>query len=130
MAARSTENSSREKAAAKPKLLSGGNPQIPKGDGDAPVEDYIGAMPDWKRDVGRYLDALIVRTVPRVRKAVSTKYIKVTFHRGTAFRPVSPVASKHEHVRYFHIHEDDEVDDKQLASWIRQASKLSGEELL
>ena len=138
-----------DKAAARPKLLSGGNPQIRKADGDAPVQAYIAAMPGWKRDVGRHLDALIVRTVPNVRKAVRwntpfygiegqgwflgfhcfTKYVKVTFLRGASLRPVPPVASKHEHVRYFHIHEDDQIDDEKLASWIRQASELPGEEL-
>lgn len=132
---------------AKPKLLSGGNPQIPKADGDAPVQDYIAAMPGWKRDVGRRLDALVVRTVPGVRKAVRwntpfygiegqgwflafhciTKYVKVTFFRGTSLRPVPPVESKVKDVRYLHIHEDDQLDEELLASWIRQASKLPGE---
>ncbi|MCC6491120.1 MAG: DUF1801 domain-containing protein [Candidatus Hydrogenedentes bacterium] len=132
---------------AKPKLLSGGNPQIAKADGDAPVQDYIAAMPGWKRDAGRRLDALVVRTVPGVRKAVRwntpfygvegqgwflafhciTKYIKVTFFRGTSLRPVPPVESKIKNVRYFHIHEDDPVDEELLANWIRQASDLPGE---
>jgi len=130
----------------KPKLLSGGNPQIPKGDGDAPVQAYIAAMPGWKGDVGRRLDALIVRTVPDVHKAVRwnspfygvegrgwflgyhcfTKYIKVTFFRGTSLHPVPPVASKDEEARYFHIHEDDPIDEELVASWIRQASELPG----
>lgn len=133
-------------AAAKPKLLSGGNPQIPKGDGDAPVQAYIEAMPDWKRDVGRRLDALIERTVPGVRKAVRwnspfygvegqgwflsyhcfTRYVKVTFFRGAALRPVPPVGSKDPDVRYFHIHEDDPLDEELVAGWIRQASQLPG----
>ena len=133
----------------KPKLLSGGNPQIPKGDGDAPVQAYIAAMPGWKRRVGRYLDGLVESRVPTVRKAVRwnspfygiegrgwflsfhcfTKYIKVTFLCGGALRPVPPVASKHEHVRYYHIHEDDEVDEEELASWIEQSSALQGEDL-
>ena len=111
-----------EDVAAKPKLLSGGNPQIPKADGDAPVQAYIEAMPGWKREVGRYLDALVERSVPGVRKAVRwnspfygiegrgwflsfhcfTKYIKVTFLNGSSLRPVPPVASRYEHVRYFH----------------------------
>ncbi len=137
------------KTKAAPKLLSGGNPQIPKGDGDAPVQAYIAAMPGWKRDVGRRLDALVVRTVPRVRKAVRwnspfygiegkgwfltfhcmTKYVKVAFFRGTSLRPVPPVESKHEGMRYFHIHEDDELDEELVASWIRQASKLPGDTL-
>jgi hypothetical protein len=131
---------------AKPKLLSGGNPQIAKSDGDAPVEAYLAAMPGWKQDVGRRLDALIVRTVPGVRKAVRwntpfygtesngwflgfhciTKYIKVAFFNGTSLRPVPPVESKHATTRYFHIHEHDQLDEKLLASWIAQASKLPG----
>ncbi|HEY1068587.1 MAG TPA: DUF1801 domain-containing protein, partial [Pirellulales bacterium] len=106
-----------------PKLLSGGNPQITKGDGDAPVQAYIAAMPGWKADVGRRLDELIVRTIPHVRKAVRwnspfygiegqgwflgvhciTKYVKIAFFRGASFDPPPPVASKQEFVRYFHI---------------------------
>lgn len=133
----------------KPKLLSGGNPQIPKGDGDAPVQAYLAAMPGWKREVGRYLDELIERSVPDVRKAVRwnspfygiedqgwflafhcfTKYVKVTFLNGASLRPVPPVASRHEHVRYFHIHEDDERDEELLVSWISQASALPGEDV-
>jgi hypothetical protein len=114
------------KSAAKPVLLSGRNPQIAKGDGDAPVQAYIAAMPGWKRDVGRHLDALIARTVPGVRKAVKwnspfygaendagwflsfhcfTKYVKVTFFRGTSLRPVPAGESKHKEVRYLDIHE-------------------------
>ncbi|MCC6698344.1 MAG: DUF1801 domain-containing protein [Candidatus Hydrogenedentes bacterium] len=132
---------------AKPKLLSGGNPQIAKADGDAPVQDYIAAMPGWKRDVGRRLDSLIVRTIPGVRKAVRwntpfygidgqgwflafhciTKYIKVTFFRGTSLRPVPPVESKIKDVRYFHIHEDGTFDEELMANWIRQAANLPGE---
>lgn len=131
--------------AAKPALLAGGNPQIPKADGDAPVQAYIAAMPGWKRDVGRRLDALIARTVPDVRKAVKwnspfygvegrgwflsfhcfTTYVKVTFFRGTSLRPPPPGASKHEEVRYLDIHEDDR-DDAQIAAWVKQASRLSG----
>jgi hypothetical protein len=129
-------------------LLSGGNPQIAKADGDAPVQAYIAAMPGWKGDVGRRLDALIVRTVPHVRKAVRwntpfygiegqgwflgfhciTKYVKVAFFRGTSLRPVPPVESKQKEVRYFHIHEDDQLDEEQVAGWIRQASELPGED--
>ena len=136
--------------AAKPTLLSGGNPQIAKADGDAPVQAYIAAMPGWKRDVGRRLDALIVRTVPNVRKAVRwntpfygiegqgwflgfhciTKYVKVAFFRGTSLRPLPPVESKQKDVRYLHIHEDDQLDEELVASWIRQASELPGENLL
>ncbi len=133
-------------------LLSGGNPQIAKADGDAPVQAYIAAMPGWKREVGKRLDALIVRTVPNVRKAVRwntpfygiegqgwflgfhciTKYVKVAFFRGASLRPLPPVESKHKEVRYFHIHENPSapgLDEKLLASWIRQASKLPGEPL-
>lgn len=132
--------------AGKPKLLAGGNPQIPKGDGDGPVQAYIEAMPGWKHGVGRQLDMLIGRTVPDVRKGVRwnspfygvegrgwflsyhcfTKYVKVTFFRGTSLHPIPPVESKHEEERYFHIHEDDEIDEALLASWIRQASELPG----
>ena len=134
------------KPAKKPRLLSGGNPQIPKGDGEAPVRAYIAAMPGWKRAAGRRLDALVVRTVPDVRKAVRwnspfysmegqgyflafhcfTKYIKVTFLRGRLLRPIPPVASKDKDTRYFHIHEGDPLDEQLMASWVRQASKLPG----
>ena len=135
---------------AKPTLLSGGNPQIAKGDGDAPVQAYIAAMPGWKRDVGRHLDALIARTVPRVRKAVKwnspfygvedqggwflsfhcfTKYVKVAFFRGTSLRPLPPGESKHREVRYLDIHQDDEFDEGQFTEWVRQASRLPGERM-
>ncbi len=134
------------KGAVKATLLSGGNPQIAKADGDAPVKAYIAAMPGWKRDVGRRLDALIGRTVPDVRKAVRwnspfygiegrgwflgvhclTKYVKVAFYSGTSLRPLPPVESKQKDVRYFHIHEGDPLDEKLVASWIRQASALPG----
>ena len=131
---------------AKPILLTGGNPQIAKADGDAPVQAYIAAMPGWKRDLGRRLDALIVRTVPNVRKAVKwnspfygmegqgwflnfycfTQYVKVAFFRGTSLRPLPPGESKHEEVRYLSIYEDDQLDDELVSSWIRQASELPG----
>jgi len=147
-AAANARKAAPERAAAKPKLLAGGNPQIAKGDGDVPVQAYLEAMPGWKRDVGRGLDALVVRTVPDVRKAVRwntpfygiegqgwfcafhclTKYVKLSFFRGTSLRPVPPVESKQEDVRYFHIHEGEALDEKLLSSWIRQASKLPGEE--
>jgi hypothetical protein len=133
-------------AAMKPKLLAGGNPQIAKAEGDGPVQDYIAAMPGWKRDVGRRLDALITSAVPGVRKAVKwnspfygvddrgwflnfhcfTKYVKVAFFRGTALRPPPPGVSKHEDVRYLDIRENDTIDEQRLASWIRQAAKLPG----
>ncbi len=132
-----------------PKLLSGGNPQIAKGDGDAPVQAYIAAMPGWKRDVGVRLDALIARTVPGVRKAVKwnsplygiedqgwflsfhcfTRYVKVAFFRGTSLRPVPPGASKGKDTRYLDIHEDDRLDEAQLAAWVKQASRLPGERM-
>jgi hypothetical protein len=131
------------------KLLSGGNPQIAKAYGDAPVQAYIAAVPGWKRDLGRRLDALITRSVPGVRKAVKwnspfygveekswflsfhcfTKYIKVGFFRGTSLRPVPPGESKNEEMRYLDIHEDDQFDEAQFAAWVKQASKLPGERL-
>ncbi len=133
--------------AAKPKLLSGGNPQIAKADGDAPVQAYIAAIPDWKRKAARNLDALIVRTVPSVLKAVRwnspfygiegqgwflsyhcfTKYLKVTFLNGASLHPLPPIESKHSAVRYFHIHENEPFDEEMLTSWINQASDLTGE---
>ena len=134
-----------------PKLLSGGNPQIPKGDGDGPVQDYITAMPGWKHDVGRRLDSIIERTVPDVRKAVKwnsplygaaggdgwflsfhcfTKYVKVTFFRGTALDPVPPGTSKTDGVRSLDIHEgDDHFDEAQFTAWVERASELPGEQL-
>nr|WP_298097065.1 DUF1801 domain-containing protein [uncultured Shinella sp.] len=133
----------------KPVLLSGGNPQIAKGYGDGPVQAYIAAMPGWKSDVGRRLDALVEKTVPGVAKAVKwnspfygkegdgwflsyhcfAKYIKLTFFRGTTLDPVPPVASKTAETRYFHIHEGEELDEALLADWIRQAAALPGERL-
>jgi hypothetical protein len=127
-------------------LLSGGNPQIAKEDGDAPVQAYIAAMPGWKRDLGKRLDALIARTVPDVRKAVKwnspfygiegqgwflsfhvfTRYVRVAFFQGASLRPLPPGASKHKDVRYFDIHEDEELDEAQLASWVKQAAALPG----
>lgn len=143
------------KALAKPKpgevvLLSGGNPQIPKGEGDAPVQAYIAAMPGWQREIGRRLDALIVRTVPKLRKAVKwnspfygvagdqgwflsfhvfARYVKVTFFRGASLQPVPPGTSKQKDVRYLDIHEDDGFDETQLADWVKKASELPGERL-
>jgi hypothetical protein len=129
-------------------LLSGGNPQIAKGYGDAPVQAYIAAMPGWKREVGRRLDALIERAVPGVRKAVKwnspfygiedqvwflsfhcfTKYVKVTFFRGASLRPIPPGESKHKDVRYLDIHED-QLDEAQFAAWVKQAAALPGERM-
>jgi hypothetical protein len=141
------------KSAKKPKLLSGGNPQIAKGDGDAPVQAYIAAMPGWKQDVGRRLDTLITRTVPDVRKAVkwntpffgadgaedkpgwflafhcATKYVKVAFFHGTSLRPAPPVESTQKEVRYFHIHEEDQLDEAQFARWVKEASQLPGKRM-
>jgi hypothetical protein len=137
----------------KPALLSGGNPQIAKGYGDAPVQAYIAAMPGWKNDVGRRLDALIVRTVPGARKAVKwnsplygaegtenegtwflslhvfAKYIKVAFFQGASLRPVPPGASKQKDVRYLDIREDDAFDEAQFVAWVKQASQLPGERM-
>jgi hypothetical protein len=130
----------------KPALLAGGNPQIAKADGDGPVQAYIAAMPGWKRDVGGRLDALIARNVPTVRKAVKwnspfygiegqgwfvsfhcfTRYVKVTFFRGASLRPVPPGKSTQENVRYLDIHEDDRLDEAQIANWIRQAAARPG----
>ena len=133
----------------RPKLLSGGNPQIAKGYGDAPVQAYIAAMPDWKGEVGRRLDGLIEKAVPGVNKAVKwnsplyglgeqtwflsfhcfDRYVKVTFFRGAALDPPPPVGSKQKDVRYFHIHEGDEINEPQLAAWVKQASQLPGERM-
>jgi hypothetical protein len=136
------------KVAKKPRLLSGGNPQIPKGEGEGPMQAYIKAMPGWKHDVGRRLDKLIVKTVPGVHKAIKynsafygikgqgwfvnfhcfTQYIKVAFFRGTSLRPMPPGESKHKEVRYCDVYEG-ELDEAQLVDWIRQASRLPGEKL-
>ena len=132
-----------------PKLLAGGNPQIPKGDGDAPVQAYIAAMPGWKQEVGRSLDELIVRTLPGVKKAVRwnspfygteerdwflsfhcfAKYVKVSFFKGTSLEPVPPGASKQADVRYLDVREDDGIDEAQFVDWVRQASELPGWDL-
>jgi hypothetical protein len=140
------EKTSRTPAKATPKLLSGGNPQIPKGDGDAPVQAYIAAMPDWKQEVGRRLDTLVERAVPGVRKAVKwnspfygvegqgwflsfhcfTRYVKVTFFKGAELSPVPPGPSKDANVRYLDMREDETIDEAQLKSWIEQAAALPG----
>jgi hypothetical protein len=134
------------KKASKTRLLSGGNPQIAKAEGDAPVQEYIAAMPGWKRDAGRRLDAIIERAAPGVRKAVKwnsplygvegrgwflgvhcfAKYIKIAFFNGASLTPPPPVESKDKNTRYFHIHEGDDLDEAQLARWVRQASRLDG----
>ncbi|MEX2124836.1 MAG: DUF1801 domain-containing protein [Woeseia sp.] len=146
---RKTAPKSQSRKVARPALLAGGNPQIAKADGDAPVQSYIAAMPGWKRDVGRRLDALIARTVPGVRKAVKwnspfygvegrswflnfhcfTNYVKVAFFRGTSLRPVPPGESRQKEVRYLDIHEDDPLDEAPLAAWVKQASQLPGERM-
>lgn len=140
------KKSAAKRVARKPTLLAGGNPQIAKAEGDAPVQAYIAAMPGWKRDVGRRLDALVTRTVPAVCKAVKwnspfyggegqgwflsfhcfTKYVKVTFFRGASLRPPPPGESKHGEVRYLDIREDDEIDEARFARWVKQASRLPG----
>ncbi len=142
---RKSASQSHSRKVAKPALLAGGNPQIAKGEGDGPVQAYVAAMPGWKRDVGRRIDALIVRTVPGVRKAVKwnsalygvegqgwflgmhtfTNYVKVSFFRGTSLRPVPPGESKSKDTRYLDIHEG-ELDEAQFVSWVKQASQLPG----
>jgi hypothetical protein len=137
------------KTTAKPKLLSGGNPQIAKAYGDAPVQAYIAAMPGWKRDVGARIDALVVKALPKVRKAVKwnspfygvsdgvwfmsfhvfARYVKVAFFRGASLKPVPPGPSKKKNVRYLDIHENDEIDEKQFMAWVKQASTFPGEKL-
>jgi hypothetical protein len=136
----------RPSRAGKPKLLSGENPQIAKADGNAPVKAYIAAIPGWKRDTAKNLDALIVRAAPKVRKAVKwnspfygmegkgwflsfhcfSKYIKVGFFKGSSLRPLPPGASKHKEMRYLDIHEGEKLDPKLVTSWVRQASKIPG----
>ena len=138
-----------KKSADKPRLLSGGNPQIAKADGDAPVQAYISAMPGWKSGVARRLDALIERAVPGVRKALKynsplygveektfflgihayDRYIKVAFFRGKSLRPMPPVDSKMPHARYLHIHEDGAFDEAQFVDWVKQASRLPGDKM-
>jgi hypothetical protein len=133
-------------SAGKPALLAGGNPQIAKADGDAPVQAYIAGMPGWKGDLGKRLDAVIVRSVPGVRKAVKwnspfygiegrgwflsfhvfTRYVKVAFFRGTSLRPVPPGASKQKEVRYTDLHEGDALDEARMARWVKQAAALPG----
>ncbi|MFC4255245.1 DUF1801 domain-containing protein [Altererythrobacter xixiisoli] len=133
-----------------PKLLSGGNPQIPKGDGDAPVQAYIAAMPGWKSATGRRIDAIISQALPDVRKAVKwntpfygaadqpgwflsfhcfDRYIKLGFLTGTSLDPEPPISSKVPNVRYWHLHEADEWEDAQLADWVLQASRIPGQKL-
>jgi hypothetical protein len=139
-------NQDADTTASGPRLLAGGNPQIPKGDGDAPVQAYIAAMPGWKQDLGRRLDALIEHTVPDVQKAMRwnnplygvegegyflsyrcfTRYVKVTFFQGASLEPLPPVAFKDPDARAIDVHEGDDLDEEQLASWIAQAAELPG----
>lgn len=149
-ASRSAQAKPPEEATAPgPVLLSGGNPQIPKGSGDAPVQAYVAAMPGWKREVGVWLDALITAAVPGVAKAVKwnsplygveegswflsfhcfAKYVKVAFFRGSALDPVPPVGSKQPEVRYLHIHEGEALDEARILDWVGQASRLPGERM-
>lgn len=136
----------RKAAQGKVVLLSGGNPQIAKGDGDAPVQAYIAAMPGWKRALGERLDALIVRSVPDVKKSVKwnsplygmegkgfflgvhvyARYVKLAFFTGMQLKPQPPGESKQKDVRYLDLHEDDELDEKQLARWFKQAAAMPG----
>ena len=138
----------RPRKSAGPVLLSGGNPQIPKGDGDAPVQAWISAVPGWKRELARRIDALITRDVPKVHKAVEwnspfygiegdgwflsyhcfTKYLKVTFFRGRSLTPLPAGESRHPEVRYLDIHEG-EFDEARFVDWVKQASKLPGEKM-
>jgi hypothetical protein len=156
MPARKSKVAPKARAKAEPKklrkgekgvvLLSGGNPQIAKGDGDTPVQAYIAAMPGWKRDLGKRLDALITRALPDVQKAVKgnspfygaqgkgyflgfhvfTRCVKVTFFRGASLKPMPPGASKDKNTRYLDIHEGDELDEAQFANWVKQAAALPG----
>lgn len=133
--------------APRAKLLSGGNPQIPKGDGDEPVQAYLDAMPGWKGRIGRHLDDLVREVVPGARRAVRwnspfygiegngwflslhcfTSYVKVTWLNGSHLEPPPPGTSKHEHVRYLDIAQDDDMDDDQIRDWLRQASSIPGD---
>ncbi|SDF90528.1 DUF1801 domain-containing protein [Bosea robiniae] len=133
----------------RPRLLSGGNPQIPKGAGDAPVQAYIAAMPGWKSAIGQRIDALIVKAIPDVQKAVKwnspfygmgnsewflglhcfTRYVKVSFFKGASLDPIPPGPSKQKEVRYLDIHENDAFDEAQFSDWIRQASRIPGERM-
>jgi len=147
-AKKSTKVAKKPRASSKkPVLLTGGNPQIAKADGDAPVQAYLEALPGWKRDVFARLDALIVRTVPGVQKAVRwnspfyglpgqgwflavhamTRYLKVAFLNGTSLRPLPPVDSKNKGTRYLHLAESEPLDEPRLTSWLRQAAALPGE---
>ena len=152
IASRASKPAPRKKSVAKTsvkskvKLLSGGNPQIAKADGDAPVQAFIAAMPEWKHEIGEWLDAVITRTVPKVKKAVKwnspfygvegqgwflslhvfTNYVKVGFFKGSSLRPPPPGTSKDKNMRYLDIRENDKLDEKQVASWVKQAAAIPG----
>jgi hypothetical protein len=148
-AAAKTARKSASDPAGQPKLLSGGNPQIAKAYGDAPVQQYIAAMPGWKQDIGRQLDTLITRAVPLVNKAVKwnsplygmegdgwfmsmhcfDRYVKVAFFRGVALKPLPPGTSKQKDVRYLDVRENDQLDEAQFTDWVKQASRLPGEKM-
>jgi hypothetical protein len=148
MAKKATKKKTAKQAPAKPKLLSGGNPQIAKGYGDTPVQAYIAAVPDWRRDVCKRLDAIITKAVPGVKKAVKwnspfygmeegvwfasfhvfARYVKVTFFQGASLEPPPEGKSKYPAVRYYDIHEG-ELDETQFAAWVKQAAKLPGEKM-
>jgi hypothetical protein len=148
---KAAKKTARSRASLKPNrdgvvLLSGGNPQIAKGDGDAPVQAYLAALPGWKSALGKRLDALIVRSVPKVQKCVKwnspfygiegqgwflgmhafSKYLKLSFLRGSALKPLPPGPSKDKHTRYLDIREDDELDEAQLVKWLEQAAAMPG----
>jgi len=129
-----------------PKLLSGGNPQVAKADGDAPVQAWIGAIPDWKRGVGAHVDELVTRTLPHVRKAVRwnspfygidgqgwflsmhcyAKFVRVAFFRGASLVPPPPGLSRQPDVRYLDLREGEAIDEPQFADWLGQAAALPG----
>jgi hypothetical protein len=133
-------------ARAPARLLSGGNPQIAKASGDAPVQAYLDALPGWKRATGRWIDAVIVRAVPHVQKAVKwnsplygvdgeswflsvhafTSFVRVAFFQGTSLEPLPPGASTVRGLRYVDLHEDDALDESRLAAWVKQAAALPG----
>ena len=142
-----SKSSAKTRAKTEPvKLLSGGNPQIAKADGDAPVRAYIAAMPGWKSKLGKRLDAIIVRNAPKVRKAVKwnspfygiegqgwflnihcfTKYVKVTFFKGASLRPAPPGSGKDKDARWIDIYTDDKFDEELMATWVKQAAALPG----
>ena len=144
--ARKATSKLRTRKTAKPVLLSGGTPQIAKGDGDAPVQAYVAALPGWKSGVAKRVDEIVTRTVPGVRKAVKwnspfygvdgrgwflsvhafTRFLRLAFFRGAALRPVPPGPSKTAHARYYDVHEGEPLDERRLASWLRQAAALPG----